>query len=141
MPGDKRVVVVTRTFSKLHGLAGLRIGYLAGPRDVVATLRKVRPPFSVNAMAESAALAALADRDHRARVREQTLAARNATAAMLEDPAPANPRPTRGRSRAAPASQQETRRQVRPVASPPHARPVDRLAGFRASLPNRDSVS
>ena len=38
-------VVVTRTFSKLHGLAGLRIGYLAGPRDVVATLQKVRPPF------------------------------------------------------------------------------------------------
>jgi len=85
MPGDKRVVVVTRTFSKLHGLAGLRIGYLAGPRDVVATLRKVRPPFSVNAIAQSAALAALADRDHRARVREQTLAARTTTAAMFEE--------------------------------------------------------
>lgn len=78
-------VVVTRTFSKLQGLAGLRIGYLAGPRDVVATLRKVRPPFSVNAIAQSAALAALADRDYRARVRQRTLAARDATAAMFED--------------------------------------------------------
>ena len=78
-------VVVTRTFSKLHGLAGLRIGYLAGPRDIVATLRKVRPPFSVNTIAQSAALVALADRDYRARVREQTLAARDATAAMFED--------------------------------------------------------
>jgi len=77
-------VVVMRTFSKLYGLAGLRVGYLAGPPGVVATLRKVRPPFSVNAIAQSAALAALADRDYRARVREQTLAARAATAAMFE---------------------------------------------------------
>jgi histidinol-phosphate aminotransferase len=77
-------VVVTRTFSKLHGLAGLRIGYLAGPRDVVATLRKVRPPFSVNAIAQSAASAALADRDYRARARAETLAARDATAALFE---------------------------------------------------------
>jgi histidinol-phosphate aminotransferase len=78
-------VIVMRTFSKLHGLAGLRIGYLVGPRDVVATLRKVRPPFSVNAIAQSAALAALADRDYRARVREETLAARDATVALFED--------------------------------------------------------
>jgi histidinol-phosphate aminotransferase len=78
-------VVVTRTFSKLHGLAGLRIGYLVGPPGVVATLRKVRPPFSVNAVAQSAALAALADRPYRARVREQTLAVREAMAAMFED--------------------------------------------------------
>jgi histidinol-phosphate aminotransferase len=78
-------VVVTRTFSKLHGLAGLRIGYLVGPPGVVATLRKVRPPFSVNAVAQSAALAALADRHYRARAREQTLAVRAAMAAIFED--------------------------------------------------------
>ena len=78
-------VVVMRTFSKLHGLAGLRIGYLVGPRDLVATLRKVRPPFSVNTIAQSAALAALADRDYPTRVRQQTLAARDATAAIFED--------------------------------------------------------
>jgi histidinol-phosphate aminotransferase len=78
-------VVVLRTFSKLHGLAGLRIGYLVGPSDVVATLRKVRPPFSVNSIAQSAALAALADREYRARAREETLAARDATVALFED--------------------------------------------------------
>jgi histidinol-phosphate aminotransferase len=78
-------VVITRTFSKLHGLAGLRIGYLVGPPGVVATLRKVRPPFSVNAIAQSAALAALADRNYRAQVREQTLAVREAMTAMFED--------------------------------------------------------
>jgi histidinol-phosphate aminotransferase len=77
-------VVVMRTFSKLHGLAGLRIGYLAGPPGVVATLRKVRAPFSVNAIAQAAALAALADRGYRAWAREQTLAARDATAALFQ---------------------------------------------------------
>ena len=77
-------VVVMRTFSKLHGLAGLRIGYLVGPRELVATLQKVRPPFSVNAVAQATALAALADRGYRARAREQTLAARDATVALFE---------------------------------------------------------
>jgi histidinol-phosphate aminotransferase len=78
-------VVVTRTFSKLHGLAGLRVGYLVGPPAVVATLRKVRPPFSVNAVAQSAALAALADRSYRAQAREQTLAVREAMATIFQD--------------------------------------------------------
>jgi histidinol-phosphate aminotransferase len=77
-------VVVMRTFSKLHGLAGLRIGYLVGPRDLVATLQKVRPPFSVNAVAQAAAVAALADRDYRTRARAATLAARDATVALFE---------------------------------------------------------
>lgn len=69
-------LVALRTFSKLFGLAGARVGYLVGPREVVATLRRVRPPFSVSALAQAAALAALADRDHRRRVREETIAAR-----------------------------------------------------------------
>jgi histidinol-phosphate aminotransferase len=77
-------VVVLRTFSKLLGLAGLRIGYLIGPRDVVATLQKVRPPFSVNSVAQSAAVAALGDREHRARARAETLAARDTTVALFE---------------------------------------------------------
>jgi histidinol-phosphate aminotransferase len=77
-------VVVMRTFSKLLGLAGLRIGYLVGPRDIVDTLRKVRPPFSVNSVAQSAAIAALADHEHRARARAETLAARTVTAALFE---------------------------------------------------------
>jgi histidinol-phosphate aminotransferase len=77
-------VVVTRTFSKILGLAGLRIGYLIGPREVVATLRKIRPPFSVNSIAQSAAIAALADREHRRRAREETLAARAETVTLFE---------------------------------------------------------
>jgi len=56
-------VVVTRTFSKLHGLTALRIGYLADRPAWWPTLRKAWPPFSVNAIARSAALAALADRN------------------------------------------------------------------------------
>jgi histidinol-phosphate aminotransferase len=77
-------VVVMRTFSKLLGLAGLRIGYLVGPREVVATLRKVRAPFSVNSVAQSAAVAALTDDAHRRRAREETIAARAATVALFE---------------------------------------------------------
>lgn len=59
--------VVLRTFSKAYGLAGLRIGYLVGPRDVVADLRRVRKPFSVGLLSQTAALAALADQEHLAR--------------------------------------------------------------------------
>ena len=77
-------VVVMRTFSKILGLAGLRIGYLVGPREVVATLRKVRPPFSVNSIAQSAALAALGDREYRSRARDETLAARAKTVALFK---------------------------------------------------------
>lgn len=52
-------VVVTRTFSKAHGLAGLRVGYAIGDPDVIATIDKTMLPFTVNALAQSAALAAL----------------------------------------------------------------------------------
>ena len=52
-------VVVTRTFSKAHGLAGLRVGYGIGHPDVIATIDKTMLPFTVNALAQAAALAAL----------------------------------------------------------------------------------
>jgi histidinol-phosphate aminotransferase len=52
-------VVVLRTFSKAYGLAGLRIGYLLGPPYVVAQLRKAYLPYSLSAVAQAAALAAL----------------------------------------------------------------------------------
>jgi histidinol-phosphate aminotransferase len=81
---DKGSVVVMRTFSKILGLAGLRIGYLIGPREIVATLRKVRPPFSVNSIAQSAAVAALGDHEHRRRAREETLTARARTVTLFE---------------------------------------------------------
>lgn len=65
-------VAVLRTFSKVYGLAGLRIGYLVAPADVIATLRKIRAPFSVGALAQAAAVAALRDRQHWSEVRTYT---------------------------------------------------------------------
>jgi histidinol-phosphate aminotransferase len=62
--------VVLRTFSKAHGLAGLRVGYLVGDPQVVASVDKTMVPFAVNAIAQAAARAALgADDEIRDRVR------------------------------------------------------------------------
>lgn len=58
--GDFPNLVVLRTFSKAFGLAGLRVGYGVGSRETVSAMRKVQLPFSVNELAERAALAALA---------------------------------------------------------------------------------
>lgn len=62
-------LVVTRTFSKIHGLAGLRVGYAVASADITDLLNRVRQPFNVNHLAQKAALAALADQDHVARCR------------------------------------------------------------------------
>ncbi len=56
-------VVMTRTFSKIHGLAALRVGWLFGPDHIVSVLERVRGPFNVNAAAQAAAKAAIADRE------------------------------------------------------------------------------
>lgn len=61
---DGRNVVVLRTFSKIHGLAGLRIGYAVGPPDLIEVLHKTRQPFNVNSIAQIGALAALEDDEH-----------------------------------------------------------------------------
>ena len=52
-------LLVHRTFSKAHALAGLRVGYGLGHPDVIGALETVRPPFNVNAAALAAASAAL----------------------------------------------------------------------------------
>jgi histidinol-phosphate aminotransferase len=56
-----RKVVITRTFSKVYGLAGLRVGYLVGSAEVCGLLNRVRQPFNVNLVALAAAQAALDD--------------------------------------------------------------------------------
>jgi histidinol-phosphate aminotransferase len=61
---DGRRVVVLRTFSKAHGLAGLRVGYGFGPAELLGYFHRLKPPFMVSAIGEAAALAALADADH-----------------------------------------------------------------------------
>lgn len=57
-------VMVLRTFSKVHGLAGLRIGYGLGPAELVAYCARMRDTYSVSAMAQAAALAALDDQNY-----------------------------------------------------------------------------
>ena len=57
-------LVVLRTFSKVYGLAGLRIGYGISSKEVISYMDRVRPPFNVNRMAQIAAIAALDDQDY-----------------------------------------------------------------------------
>jgi histidinol-phosphate aminotransferase len=59
-----RNVLITRTFSKVHGLAGLRVGYGFAKPDIVASLRKVRLPFNSSRIGQVGALAALDDKTH-----------------------------------------------------------------------------
>lgn len=74
-----RSVVVLRTFSKSHGLAGLRVGYGMGPTELMGYLARMKPAFMVSSLGETAALAALADADHV----QRTLANNAAGAQML----------------------------------------------------------
>lgn len=57
-------VMMVRTFSKIHGLAGLRVGWAYGPASVVGALNHVRGPFNLSLPAQESAIAALADTDH-----------------------------------------------------------------------------
>jgi histidinol-phosphate aminotransferase len=61
---DGRAILTLRTFSKLYGLAGLRIGYGIAPREMIDLMQRIRQPFNVNAAAQWAARAALEDGDH-----------------------------------------------------------------------------
>jgi histidinol-phosphate aminotransferase len=62
-----RNLLVLRTFSKVYGLAGLRIGYGVGPEDLLAQMNKIRAPFNTASISQVAALAALDDAAHVAR--------------------------------------------------------------------------
>jgi histidinol-phosphate aminotransferase len=57
-------VVMTRTFSKIYGLAGLRLGWGYGPADIVDALNRIRSPFNVSSVASAAGIAALEDKAH-----------------------------------------------------------------------------
>ncbi len=64
-----RNAIVLRTFSKIYGLAGLRIGYGISTSEIIGFLNRVRPPFNANSVAQKAALGALEDDDHVAKSR------------------------------------------------------------------------
>jgi histidinol-phosphate aminotransferase len=63
-------VVMTRTFSKIHGLAAVRLGWMFGPAHVIAAVNRVRGPFNVSAPAIAAGIAAIEDHAHQERSRE-----------------------------------------------------------------------
>ena len=69
---EGRNVVVLRTFSKIQGLANLRIGYGMAPAETMEILQKTRQPFNVNGIALAGALAGLADDEHQARTKAVT---------------------------------------------------------------------
>lgn len=61
---ERRNVVVLRSMTKDYGLAGLRLGYAVGRPEIVEALSRVKPPWSVNALAQAAGLAAIEDEEH-----------------------------------------------------------------------------
>ena len=77
-------LVVLRTFSKIYGLAGLRIGYGIGSREIMGALARVRQPFNTNLVGQAAALAALDDLTHVERSRELVRNGRKLFAAELD---------------------------------------------------------
>ncbi|MGQ9640409.1 MAG: histidinol-phosphate transaminase [Candidatus Bathyarchaeia archaeon] len=65
-------IITTRTFSKIYGLAGLRLGYGVADKKIIEGMNKVREPFNVNLLAQEAALAALEDEEYVKFVRRET---------------------------------------------------------------------
>ncbi len=82
--GDRRVLVL-RTFSKIYGLAGLRVGYGVGPADVVSHITKVRNPFDINQTAQEAALVSLDDQEEVGRRRSANADGRNTVESALRN--------------------------------------------------------
>lgn len=76
-------VLVLRSMTKDYALAGLRLGYAVGVEELVAALARVRPPWSVNALAQAAGLAALRDQEHLHRSLELLAAAKSELMAAL----------------------------------------------------------
>ena len=72
--GARKNLILMRTFSKIYGLAGLRMGYGIGNADFISLLEKVRQPFNVNSLAQTAALAALDDDEHVRKTRANNFA-------------------------------------------------------------------
>jgi histidinol-phosphate aminotransferase len=74
---EGRNVVVLRTFSKIQGLANLRIGYGIAKKEIIEVLQKTRQPFNANGIAQAGALAGLQDLEHQRKTRDLTIEGRN----------------------------------------------------------------
>lgn len=70
LSGTRPNLLLCRTFSKIFGLAGLRLGYGIASPALVSALEKVRQPFNINAIAQAGAIAALGDAAHQQRTRD-----------------------------------------------------------------------
>lgn len=71
---EKPNLLLMRTFSKIFGLAGLRLGYGIATPELIAALEKIRQPFNINSIAQAGALAALDDDEHREKTRKNNTA-------------------------------------------------------------------
>jgi histidinol-phosphate aminotransferase len=69
-------LLILRTFSKIAGLAGLRVGYAVGTEETIDRLNRVRAPYNVNRLGQVGALAAVEDREHREKTRQFVLTER-----------------------------------------------------------------
>jgi histidinol-phosphate aminotransferase len=78
-------LVITRTFSKIYGLAGLRVGYAICSPEIRSALEKVKLPFNVNRLGQVAALAALADEEHVAQSRAANQRGKERIYGLLEE--------------------------------------------------------
>ena len=67
---ERKNVIILRTFSKMYGLAGLRVGYSVAKEEFIQALDRVSPPFSVNRLGQIGAAAALDDEDHVRKTKE-----------------------------------------------------------------------
>ena len=76
LAGDAQNVLVTRTFSKIYGLASARVGWATGAPHLINALNRIRGPFNVVGAAQAAAVAALGDQDFVRRSREENAAVR-----------------------------------------------------------------
>ena len=72
--GARKNLILMRTFSKIYGLAGLRIGYGLADAELISALEKIRQPFNANLLAQVAALAALDDDEHVRKTRANNFA-------------------------------------------------------------------
>jgi histidinol-phosphate aminotransferase len=81
--GERERLIVCRTFSKIHGLAGLRVGYGVSTPALVSYMNRIRAPFNVGSLGQAAAIAALDDQEHVQKSRELNTSERERVSSRL----------------------------------------------------------